>query len=48
MLDACATEHAAEALGGDDPEAWWEMVQEVRAMYDGIMAALTMQPPNSG
>lgn len=40
MVDACDTAEAVEALGGDDPAAWRDMVREVRALLDRGRAAV--------
>jgi hypothetical protein len=40
MVDACDGPDAAGALGGDDPDAWFEMCREVRGLLDKATAVL--------
>jgi hypothetical protein len=40
MVDACDGPEAAQALGGDDPDAWSEMCREVRGLLDKATAIL--------
>ena len=39
MVDACDTPEAAEVLGADDPDAWRDMVREVRQLYGKLYRA---------
>lgn len=40
MVDACDSTEAANGLGGDDPDAWMMMVQEVWRFLDQAEAAV--------
>jgi DNA-binding transcriptional regulator PaaX len=45
MVDACDSDEAAAALGGDDRAAWFEMCREVRGLLDKASAALVPKAP---
>ncbi len=45
MVDACDSDEAAAALGGDDRDAWFEMCREVRGLLDKASAALVRKAP---